>query len=131
MRVSYFLKQTFTLLTIYPLDDDWDIPSFHSTILFDAFLDPHLPSAASLPENPLSAKEWDNFTHQDDLRASKRSELVSTTIIDGFGLYEEMRPELVAEEGRKVVLLKLESGGHNIGRIEGLQDAIGNMFGFY
>jgi abhydrolase domain-containing protein 12 len=56
---------------------------------------------------------------------------VLTTVIDGLGLYEEMRPELVAEEGRKVVLLKLESGGHNIGRVEGLQDVIGKMFGLY
>lgn len=56
---------------------------------------------------------------------------MSTTIIDGFALYEEIRPELAAKEGRTVALLKLETGGHNLGPVEGLQDVIGKMFGFY
>ena len=34
-------------------------------------------------------------------------------------------------EGRKVALLMTESGGHKIGCIEGVHNAIGRMFGFY
>lgn len=107
-------------------DNDFDIPSSHASILFDAFLEPYLPTSALLPENPLSHADWDNYTLHDAVRTSKRSELVSTTRIDGYGVFEE-----TTLEGRKVALLKTESGGHDIGRVEGVQDAIGRMFGFY
>jgi len=110
-------------------DNDWDIPSFHSTLLFDAFLEPYLPSPASVPENPFSGKEWNNYTHHETLRALKRAELVSTTVIDGYGLYEETRPELAVKEGRKVAILRTESGRHDVGRMEAVQDAVARMFG--
>ena len=53
--------------------------------------------------------------------------------IEGYGVYEETNNAFVKMEGlkRKVALLKIESGGHDIGRVEGLQDTIGRMFGFY
>jgi len=56
----------------------------------------------------------------------KRAEIVSTTHIDGYGTYEE-----TVQEGRKVALLRTEHGGHDIGRVEGVQDAIGKMFEFH
>ncbi|PPQ75826.1 hypothetical protein CVT24_002692 [Panaeolus cyanescens] len=139
--LTWSLVHRFDTLTLVPdikssvllvhADDDWDIPSSHSTTLFDAFLEPHLPSPAHVPENPLSAAEWENYTIQDTMRISKRKNLVSTTHIAGFGLYEETNPELVALEGRKVALLRTERGKHDIGRVEGVQDTIGRMFGFY
>jgi abhydrolase domain-containing protein 12 len=51
--------------------------------------------------------------------------------IEGYGVLEEMQPTVVALEGRKVALLKTERGGHDIGRVEGVQDTIGRMFRFY
>jgi abhydrolase domain-containing protein 12 len=65
------------------------------------------------------------------LRATRRKEVVSTTHIEGYGVLEEMHPSVVALEGRKVALLKTERGGHVIGRVEGVHDTIGRMFGFY
>ncbi|KAF8960834.1 Alpha/Beta hydrolase protein [Flammula alnicola] len=111
--------------------DDKDIPASHASVLFEAFLEPHLPSHPSLPENPLSHREWDNYTTQDTLRTNKRKAVVSTTHIDGYALYEELQPDVVAKEGRKVALLRTERGGHDIGRVEGVHDAIGRMFKFY
>jgi len=44
---------------------------------------------------------------------------------------EEMHPAVVALEWRKVALLRTKRGAHIIGRVEGVQDTIGRMFGFY
>lgn len=64
---------------------------------------------------------------------SKRSDIVSTTLIEGYGVYEETNNEFIRMEGfeRKVALLRTESGAHDIGRVEGVQDAIGRMFRLY
>lgn len=58
----------------------------------------------------------------------KRAEVISTTVLDGYAFYEETRPEVSAREGRKVAFLRTKFGGHNLGRIEAIQDAIGRMF---
>jgi len=105
-------------------DDDWTIPSFHSTILFEKFLEPHIPSH-------LSASTRGNHSHFETVCGLKRAEVVSTTILDGYAFYEETRPEVVAREGRKVALLRTKFGGHNIGRVEAIQDAIAKMFHLY
>jgi len=141
--VTWSLIHRFDTLTLVPdikssvliahADNDWDIPSSHSSLLFDAFLAPYLPLSPTTPENPLSQTDWDNYTLHENIRASKRSDIVSTMLIEGYGVYEETNNDFVRMEGleRKVALLRIESGGHDIGRVEGVQDAIGRMFGFY
>jgi len=142
--VTWSLVHRFDTLTLVPdikssvliahADNDWDIPSSHSTILFEAFLSPYLPSYPATPENPLSLADWDNYTLYENVRASKRSDIVSTMLIEGYGVYEETNSEFLRlEEGleRKVALLRIENGEHDIGRVEGVQDTIGRMFGFY
>jgi len=141
--VTWSLVHRFDTLTLVPdikssvliahADNDWDIPSTHSSILFNAFLSPYLPSYPATPENPLSLTDWENYTLYENIRVSKRSDIVSTMSIDGYGVYEETNSKFVKMEGleRKVALLRTESGGHDIGRVEGVQDAIGRMFGFY
>ncbi|KAF9527269.1 Alpha/Beta hydrolase protein [Crepidotus variabilis] len=139
--VTWSLVHGFDTLSLVPdikssvliahADDDWDIPSTHSSVLFDAFLKPHLPEEASLPKNPLSPNDRDNYTQHHAARASVRAQLVSTSVMDGFGVYEQMTPALAKKEGRQVALLRTEKGSHDIGRVEGVQDAIGRMFGFY
>ena len=54
-------------------------------------------------------------------------------LIEGYGVYEETNSDFVEMEGleRKVALLRIASGGHDIGRVEGVQDTIGRMFGLY
>ena len=58
---------------------------------------------------------------------------MSTTRIEGYGVYEETNNHFVKMEGlkRRVALLRTESGGHDIGKVEGVQDAVGRMFGFF
>lgn len=139
--VTWSLVHRFDTLTLVPdikssvliahADDDYDIPSTHSSTLFDAFLSPYLPTHPSIPENPLSPANWGNYTSQETLFAEKRREVVVTTHMEGFGLFEEMHPKIVASEGRKVALLRTERGSHDIGRVEGVQDAIGRMFNLF
>lgn len=62
-------------------------------------------------------------------------------LIDGYGIHEETNldfsklEEEEEEEGfkerRKIALLRTEDGGHDIGKLEGVQDTVGRMFGFY
>jgi hypothetical protein len=129
MQVSRVLSfALFRYLKCCVLDDDWTIPSLHSTILFEKFIEPHLPSHSSLP---LSPNAWGNHSHFETVRELKRAEVVSTTVLDGYAFYEETRPDFAAREGRKVALLRTKFGGHNIGRVEAIQDAIARMFDLY
>ena len=119
-------------------DDDWDIPSSHASTLFDAFLSPYL-----LPSISISHQTNNNTLQKDNnnIRVYKRSDIVSTILIDGYGIHEETNldfsklEEEEEEEGfkerRKIALLRTEDGGHDIGKLEGVQDTVGRMFGFY
>jgi len=104
-------------------DNDWDIPSSHASALFNAFLSPYL-----LPSYPIILGK-DNYT----LHISKRSDIVSTTLIERFGIYEETNDDFVKMEGleRKVALLRTDNGNHDIGRVEGVQDTVGRMFDLF
>ena len=51
------------------IDNDWDIPSSHSSVLFDTFYAPYLPLHPITPENPLSQTDWDNYTLHDNICA--------------------------------------------------------------
>lgn len=113
------------------LDDDWTIPSFHSTLLFEKLIEPHLPSHPALRENPPATNMWGNYTHFETVRELKRAQVVSTTVLDGYAFYEETRPEVANREGRKIAILRTKFGGHNIGRVEAIQDAIARMFNLY
>ena len=113
-------------ITQNTLENDWDIPYSHSQVLFDAFLSPILPQVPSLPENPLSQADWQTYTDQTSLHSQKRDQLVSTTQVTGYGTLEQAQVQ-----GRNVALLLTEAGGHDIGRVEGVQETIGRMFGFY
>ncbi|KAF8816212.1 alpha/beta-hydrolase [Phlegmacium glaucopus] len=139
--VTWSLVHRFDTLALIPdikssvliahADNDKDIPSSHASTLFNAFLSPYLPSYATIPpeKNPMS----DNYTLHKTKRAYKRSDMVSTSLIEGYGVYEETNDEFIGMEGleRKVALLRIENGEHDIGKVEGVQDTVGRMFGFY
>jgi len=139
--VTWALVHRFDTLTLVPdikssvliahADNDWDIPSSHASTLFNAFLTPYLPTS----ENSLSHNtDWNNYTsHENIIYTPKRSDIVSTTLIEGYGVYEETNDDFIGMEGleRKVALLRIESGHHDIGRMEGVQDTVGRMFGLY
>jgi len=108
--------------------NDWDIPSTHSEVLFEDFLDKHLPPL-EMPSNPLgmSQAEWDKFTLQQGMRMKEWDQLVKHTDLRNFGSVDEF----TADE-RKVVLVKTFAGGHDyVGVQEGVQDVIGRTFGLF
>lgn len=106
------------------LENDWDIQHSHSSVIFNAFLDPYLPESPSMPKNPLLISNWDVITAQQAARADQRRKLVTHTDVHNFGIFDHF-----ISQDREIVLLKTVKGGHDIGRIEGVQDAIGRMFG--
>lgn len=73
----------------------------------------------------MTADQWNTFTTQQAARQNKRDELVTTTVIANFG-----RVDAFEADGRKLVLVKTLSGGHDyLGVQEGIQDVIGRTFG--
>ncbi|PPR00456.1 hypothetical protein CVT24_004517 [Panaeolus cyanescens] len=106
-------------------EDDWDIPDSHSDVLFQAFLDPHLPAMAKFDSLVPNTEDWEKFTAERDEREKKRKELVKTKTIPNFG-----RVDSFAADGRTVTLLKSLYGGHDyIAVQEGVVDIIGRTFG--
>jgi len=107
-------------------ENDWDIPHTHSDVLFDAFLEPHLPSVIT-PENPftLTQADWGVITEQRQSRKTKREAIVKSTTVDHFG-----RVDKFLDGDRKIMLVKTLVGGHDyLGVQEGLVDIIGKTFG--
>ncbi|KXN91580.1 Monoacylglycerol lipase ABHD12 [Leucoagaricus sp. SymC.cos] len=133
--LTWSLKHRFDTLTLVPEvktsvllihgENDWDILHTHTSTLFEAFLEQYLPSPPTLCDNPLSSQ----YAAQNDFRTKRRSATVRLTSISGFGTLEEFVDH--KKGGRRVAMLKTMAGGHDIGRLEGVQDAIGRMFDFY
>ncbi|KAJ7489012.1 Alpha/Beta hydrolase protein [Mycena latifolia] len=96
-------------------EDDEAVPHYHADTLFNAFI------------APLFALAPAKFTGMDlaAQQAAMRSEVVTVLDIPAFGKLEEAQ-----RDGRRFELLKTMKGGHDIGKVEGVQDAIGRMFGF-
>ncbi|RDB16452.1 Monoacylglycerol lipase ABHD12 [Hypsizygus marmoreus] len=110
-------------------EDDWDIQHAHSSVIFNAFLDRYL---SPLPDSPhitplhllTHAHDWDTITARQAARADQRAALVTRTDVHNFGTLHEF------DNGkRRIALLKTMRGNHDIGRVEGVQDVIGRMFG--
>ena len=94
-------------------------------MLFQAFLEPHLPSV-NYPYNPFTTtrEEWDVVIKQQSLRNARRGEILKSTPLQNFGRIDEF-----TRDGRKVVLVKTLAGGHDyLGVQEGLVDVIGKNF---
>jgi abhydrolase domain-containing protein 12 len=107
-------------------EDDWDIPSSHSDVLFQAYLDPLLPDLNVPDFGPkvLSAEEWNHMAEQRKARQVKRAEIVEHTEVPHFGSLDEF------EQGdRTVTLVKTHKGGHDYLPLqEGVQDIVKKKF---
>lgn len=124
--MTNFCQKIKAPILIAHAENDWDIPSSHSEVIFEAFIDPYLPSL-SLLENPLAAtqEEWSVFNAKKNARSAARRGLVTHTDLPNFGTTEEF----IADWG-KVVFVKTFAGGHDyLGIQEGVQDIIGRSFG--
>ncbi|KAF8630969.1 hypothetical protein AX17_005325 [Amanita inopinata Kibby_2008] len=133
--ISWALTHKFDTLKVVPdikspvliahAENDWEIPHTHADVLFQAFLEPFLPSIP-IPQKPLSltTEEWSEMQKRQKERSQKRKEIVETSTIPNFGTVSEIRT------GRPVTLVKTLVGSHDyIGEQEGLQDIIGKKFG--
>ncbi|KAG6909757.1 hypothetical protein DXG01_015473 [Tephrocybe rancida] len=121
--------------------DDADISHTHAEVLFNALIEPYLPPAvdaaahpAVLPVNATVAHhphaDWDVLTNAQAARAVQREKLVTRREVPHFGVLHEFEaaPRKGAA-GRHIKLLKTRYGNHDITRVEGVQDALGRMFG--
>ncbi|KAG6829404.1 hypothetical protein H0H92_004606 [Tricholoma furcatifolium] len=128
--------------------DDADISYTHAEVLFNAMLEPYLPTSASLdvdasahPAVLLSPgitngtmlrplHDWDALTAAQAARAVQRDKIVKRTEVPHFGVLNEFEaPMTRSKDGRKIALLTTQRGGHDLARVEGVQDVLGRMFG--
>lgn len=113
-------------LLILHAEDDWEISHTHSDALFDALLEPYLPSILSPPLNPASwsVQQWNEHHAQLVLRRETRNSLLTRIVIPNFGLMDEFKAL-----GERIILLKTFTGSHNdIGALEGVQEVIRATF---
>ena len=106
--------------------NDREIPDSHSDALFQAFLDMPLLVPLGVPTSVLtmSKPDWEILGSQHEARQKKRNENLESTTLVNFG-----RVDQFSDNGRKVVLVKTLSGGHDyLGVQEGLQDIIRRTF---
>lgn len=110
-------------------ENDWDIPHSHSDVLFNAFLNGVLPEL-KLPRDAIRAtkEEYEAMSSSMDKRQRAREKVVKRIDMEGFGYIESFWDKT---KERNVTLVKTLYGGHDyLGVQEGVQDAIGRMFGF-
>lgn len=123
--LPYYQNITASVLIAHA-EDDWDIPSSHSDVLFEAYLDPYLPRL-ELPDfgpKVLSSEEWNEMAEQRRARKEKRAETIQHSDIRNFGSFDEFEAD-----GRKVTLVKTHKGGHDYLPLqEGLQDIVKRKF---
>jgi len=109
-------------------ENDGDIPVWHAQLLFDAFLERHLPPVPGISEGMVGTPMGVVGKHVSTLleeRAVRRKELVTMQEMERFGRFQEFSRE---RGDGKVVFLHTWWGGHDVGLVEGVQDFMGEMF---
>jgi abhydrolase domain-containing protein 12 len=109
-------------------EDDQDIPVWHAQMLFDAFLEEHLPPVPEItPEmvNDSAEEEGKSLGTLLQERAVRRAELVTAHQMERMGrveVFSKDRPH------GKVAYLQTWWGAHDVGLVEGVQDYMADMF---
>lgn len=107
-------------------EDDFDISHTHSDVLFDALIEPFLPSIDPPPRTPGSwtQEQWNMFQTQMATKQEAREQLLIRTDMPHFGVMD-----MFAASNATVVLLKTLTGAHNdVGALEGTQEVIRTLF---
>ena len=107
-------------------EDDGDISHTHSDALFDALLDPYLPSIDSLPHDPAlwANDQWTTYQSQKAAKLAARERLLTRTNMPYFGVMDTF-----TASNETIVLLKTFTGSHNdVGAWEGTQEVIRTLF---
>jgi abhydrolase domain-containing protein 12 len=113
-------------------EDDQDIPVWHAQMLFDAFVEKHLPQEPEMVSEVMTTMNAsvagevkENFGALLQQRAVRRGELVTVHEMERVGrveVFSRNRPD------GKVAYLQTRWGKHNVGSIEGVQDYMAEMF---
>lgn len=120
-------------LLIVHAEDDLDIPVWHAQMLFDAFLEKHLPPLPEITPELLAmmAGDEDDLAPPDEVaellqeRAARRRELVRAHEMERVGRVEVFSKDRADGE---VVFLHTRWGAHDVGLVEGVQDFMAEMF---
>ena len=113
-------------MLIVHAEDDPDISHTHSDHLFDALIDPFLPSVDPLPHNPGSwtKEQWNAFQMQMATKQEAREGVLIRNDMPHFGVMDTF-----AASNETIVLLKTLTGSHNnVGALEGTQEVIRTLF---
>ncbi|KAH9172624.1 Alpha/Beta hydrolase protein [Lactarius sanguifluus] len=117
-------------LLIVHAEDDLDIPVWHAQMLFDAFLEKHMPALPEItPEMtavmapPGEVAEGVAALMQE--RADRRRELVRVREMERVGRVKVFSKDRADGE---VVFLHTWWGAHDVGLVEGVQDFMAEMF---
>jgi abhydrolase domain-containing protein 12 len=125
MNLSQGLKAP---LLIVHAEDDQDIPVWHAQMLFDAFLEKHLPPVSEITAEMMNTSAVEvrkNFGSLLQDRAVRRGELVTMHEMERVGrveVFSKDRPDA------KVAYLRTCWGAHDVGLVEGVQDYMAEMF---
>ena len=121
-------------LLIVHAEDDLDIPVWHAQMLFDAFVEKHLPlplqeitpdmMAAMVDAAPPNEVAESVFGLLQE-RAARRRELVRVREMERVGRVEVFAKDRADGE---VVFLHTRWGAHDVGLVEGVQDFMAEMF---
>ncbi|KAH9986885.1 Alpha/Beta hydrolase protein [Russula compacta] len=115
-------------LLIVHAEDDLDIPVWHAQMLFDAFLEKHLPPLPKISGEMVEAsmgRPGDRFSALLEARAMRRGELVTVREMERVGRVQEFSEDRASG---KVVFLHTWWGAHDVGLVEGVQDYMVEMF---
>jgi len=109
-------------------EDDQDIPFWHAQMLFNAFLEKHLPPLPEITAEMVGVSVADagkSFGGLLQDRVVRRGELVTVHEMERMGrveMFSKDRPD------GKVAYLQTWWGAHDVGLVEGVQDYIAEMF---
>jgi abhydrolase domain-containing protein 12 len=109
-----------------------DIPSSHSSDLFDTLLEPALPPPALTQEElrqpvSITPERWSEFREAEAQRRHVRESIVQVDEVEGFGRISRFKRK--ADEAQ-VVYVESKWGGHDqVGRLEGVIDVVGDVLG--
>ncbi|KAF9002489.1 Alpha/Beta hydrolase protein [Cyathus striatus] len=104
-------------------ENDWDIPHLHASMLFQELVDTHTSKATASLQSHFVDNAQEFYVSNATIESDEDESHISRTVIEDFGTLDRF-----TENDKQVALLKSYSGGHDIGRIEGVQDVIADLF---
>ncbi|KAH9021717.1 alpha/beta-hydrolase [Lactarius pseudohatsudake] len=117
-------------LLIVHAEDDLDIPVWHAQMLFDAFLEKHLPALPEITPEMIAVmappgEVAESVAALMQERAERRRELVRVREMERVGRVKVFSKDRADGE---VAFLHTWWGAHDVGLVEGVQDFMAEMF---